>query len=130
MTSRGATCFGAPLPQPLSPLKARLWRDPEVEVAGKIKRLVAALDSLEQYLGESFEEWKKKPPCEPHVGDWLWNPSAGFAEFIRVEEWPKARVHVRKRAEAVLVVLSYYINLRGLSERDKKFALLLAAFSE
>lgn len=122
--------WSAATPASLAPLTARLWRDSEVDVPGRIKRLVEALDSLEQYLGGRFEEWKRKPAFEPHVGDWLWNPNAGFAEVIEVKEWDKAKVHIRKRAQTVLVVLPFYINLRGLSERDEEFASLLAACSE
>jgi hypothetical protein len=91
---------------------------------------VVALDALEQYIAAHFVEWKATFVSLAQAGDWLWNPNVGFAQVIELSDGAKARVHLRKRAEDLTVVLSFYINLRDISQHDATLLALLAASYE
>jgi len=115
------------VPEHLAPLVNRLWQDSAVDVTEKVKRLVNAFEALEQYAGARFAEWRSKFGSLGRAGDWLWNPSVGFGQIIELKDSGKAMVHLRKKAESLKVVLSFYVNLREVSEHDGKVAACIAA---
>ena len=118
------------VPEHLVPLANRLWQNSTVDVAEKINSVMGAFESLEQYAKSCLKDCQKEAPSA-RVGDWLWNSKVGFSQVVQLLSEPgKAMAHWRQRAEPVKVMLSYCINLRALSERDKKFAALVAACSE
>jgi hypothetical protein len=118
------------IPEHLAPLAGRLWQSSPAGLAEKIKRLVAAVNDLEQYISSHFDGWKPTLVSSAQVGDWLWNPKVAFAQVIEMKDSGKAKIHVRKRSEDITVQLSYYLNLRDISSRDATLWALFAACFE
>jgi hypothetical protein len=118
------------VPEHLAPLVNRLWQDSALDVTEKVKRLVNAFEALERYAESRFDEWSLKSVSLARAGDWLWRPKVGFGQIIDLKESGKAMVHLRKRAESLPVVLSFYVNLRDISAHDERLAALVAACYE
>jgi hypothetical protein len=118
------------IPEHLAPLAGRLWLSSSAGVTEKIKRLVAAVSDLEQYISAHFDGWKPMFVSSAQAGDWLWNPNVAFAQVIEMKDSGKAQVHLRRRSEDLTVKLSYYLNLRDMSSRDATLRALLAACFE
>ena len=76
------------------------------------------VNALEEYLHLRFAEWRVLAGSSACTGDWIWNPHVGFAQILDLHGPEKAEVHVRKRAENLIVKLSHYLNLRIFSSHD------------
>jgi len=118
------------IPEHLAPLASRLWLSSPAGLTEKIKRLVAAVNDLEQYISAHFDEWKTTFVSSARAADWLWNPNVAFAQVIEMKDSGKAQVHLRRRSEDLTVKLSYYLNLRDMSFHNASLRALLAACYE
>jgi hypothetical protein len=113
------------VPEHLVPLANRLWQDSSVDFTERVSSVMAAFESLQQYAKSCLSDPHKAAPSA-RVGDWLWNPKVGFFQITQMLSEPgKAMAHWRERAESVKVMLSYCVNLREVSEHDKKLAALV-----
>lgn len=126
--ARNAVLLRSAAPEHLVPLAQRLKRDGIDIGVSRIKELAEWFDLLDEYLSQNFEAWKAKNAGAARVGDWLWNPTPGYAQIVELQlESGKARVHIRKKAETrPNVLLSFYINLRIVAEGDEMLRSLIA----
>jgi len=114
-------------PQQLATLAERLRFASTDDWAERLRACVSAFAQLELYLNSHAEEWKRSHMHEALKGDWVWNPNVGFGLVEEVTSSDRARVDVRRKADTLNVMLSYYINLRERAENDALLAGLLDA---
>jgi len=98
-------------------------------ILAEAKRSTRVLKQIEDQLLRNTSSLAQAQMGEKHlVGDTVWRREVGFGrveEDVPIDDGARLKIYLRNRAKAVLVVATYYINLRLATARDRKLASLL-----
>jgi hypothetical protein len=117
-------------PEYLTPLVRRLSLSVSIDFPEKIKGLLAAMAALDGYIATHFDEWQSTVSSSGQVGDWLWRPTLGYVQIVKVVDPDKAEIHIRQRAQNLLVKRPFYVNLQNACREHATLRTLLAAATE
>jgi hypothetical protein len=117
-------------PEYLTPLVRRLSLSVSIDFPEKIKGLLAAMAALDGYIATHFDEWQSTVSSSGQVGDWLWRPTLGYVQIVKAVDPDKAEIHIRQRAQNLLVKRPFYVNLQNACREHATLRTLLAAATE